>query len=196
MMRDILHADIDELAGGLGRRIMDAAPAAREKRPRKRAPVSMLVAGLGGLLVASMYLYRLFLLMPSVSVSADMREATAIMAMMIVSFVLYAVYITNVFRLSSGSRRAWASIERMSLSYILLTVLSVYGPIDFFVMDAWGLPSWALAVYMACLSAYMMMPSVRRFFTPGYADGEAGAMQWLMLILGVDPFKGKRQHIR
>ena len=159
----------------------------------RKIPPLLTFAGLVALFFASYYLYSVFDFVPEALESGSSSEVLMTLLMMMVMFVLYTNYVIVLFRLSSGSRKAWVGVIRFSLTYSLLSLLGTYGllnslPIETAFQGTTAM--WILLAVVIVLIAYMLTANVRRFFTPGYAD-EVELKAWIKYLAGVDPFRGK-----
>ena len=168
---------------------------AKHLRPRlgRKAPNLLILVGLIALFFASFYMYQVFQLIPD---AIENRETVSIMAavgMMVIMFILYSNYVLTIFKLSSGSRKAWGGMVRLSVIYTAVATLSTYGLSGMLPMKAafaGTLWMWVIIVAVFAMVAYMFTSEVRKFFTPGYAD-EVPLKEWLKYTLWIDPFKGE-----
>lgn len=163
----------------------------------RKAPFLLIFVGLIALFFASFYLYRLFQAMPEAIRSDDTFELFIALGVILIMFVLYTNYLITIFRLSSGSRKAWAGMIRLTFTYILMALLSTYGLSEILPMRVFGdgtYLTWMMAGVMILMVMYMLSRNVTRFFTPGYAD-EVPRKEWVKYIIGQDPFKGEKMTI-
>ena len=159
----------------------------------RKTPPLLITVGLVALFFASYYLYSVFDFVPTALDSGSSSEVLMTLLMMMIMFVLYTNYVIVLFRLSSGSRKAWAGVIRFSFTYSLLSLLGTYGLLNALPMEAafqGTVIMWVLLAVVIVMIAYMLTASVRRFFTPGYAD-EVELKAWMKYLVGVDPFRGK-----
>lgn len=159
----------------------------------RKAPYTLILVGLIALFFASFYMYQVFLLMPEAIESDDIVNMTVALGMMLIMFLLYSNYVLTIFRLSSGSRKAWVGMIRLSFTYIAMALISFYGLSSILpVHPAFEgtVLMWVMIGIMILMMAYMLTKRVTNFFTPGYAD-EVPRKAWAMYIIGSDPFKGK-----
>lgn len=168
----------------------------KDLRPQlgRKAPFLLIVVGLIALFFASFYLFQLFQIIPDAIDSDSVLNLMLTLGMILLMFVLYTNYVITIFRLSSGSRKAWVGMTRLSFSYIAMVLLSTYGlgeilPMN--VLAAGTVFMWVMIAVMVLVVLYMLTPNVTKFFTPGYAD-EVSVKEWAKFIVGVDPFKGSR----
>jgi len=164
-------------------------------RPRlgRKAPGLLILVGLIALFFASYYMYQVFQLMPGAIEDRETAGILVSVGMMLLMFVLYANYVLTIFRLSSGSRKAWAGMVRLSVTYTLVAMLTTYGLLGLLPMKAafagtWEM--WLVIVAVFAMVAYMFTSEVREFFTPGYAD-EVSLGEWVKYVLWIDPFRGE-----
>jgi uncharacterized membrane protein len=160
----------------------------------RTAPPALIIVGLIALFFASFYLYRLFGSMPAAIENENAAGIMMAICMILIMFILYTNYLITIFRLSSGSRKAWAGMIRMTFTYIIMALLSTYGLNRILPVQVFGGGSyitWITAAVMVAMVIYMHAPQVRRFFTPGYAD-EVPLRDWIRYIAGADPFRGEK----
>lgn len=160
----------------------------------RKAPLMLIFVGLIALFFASFYLYQLFQGMPEAIRSNSTGELIVALGMMIIMFFLYTNYVITVFRLSSGSRKAWVGMIRLSFTYTSMALLSTYGLSEILPIRVLGggtYITWIMIAVMIAMVFYMLTGQVRKFFTPGYAD-EVSLKEWAMYIFGQDPFKGTK----
>lgn len=168
----------------------------KDLRPQlgRKAPYLLILVGLVALFFASFYLFQLFQVIPDAIASEHMFDLLFTLGMILLMFVLYTNYVMTIFRLSSGARKAWVGMIRLSFSYIAMALLSSYGLGEILPMNVFGSGTmliWVMIAVMIVMMLYMLTPGVTRFFTPGYAD-EVPLKEWVKFIAGVDPFKGTR----
>jgi len=159
----------------------------------RKPPTLLIAVALVALFFASFYLYRVFEAIPEAMETASPLALMATLGMMLIMFVLYTNYVITIFRLSSGSRKAWVGVIRFSITYSMMSILGTIGlseilPIEAAFQGTYAM--WILIAVVIVLIVYMLTGNVRRFFTPGYAD-EAELKEWMKYIAGVDPFRGK-----
>jgi hypothetical protein len=164
-------------------------------RPRfgRKAPRLLILVGLIALFFASYYMFQVFMLMPHAIEENEAGGILASVGMMLMMFAMYANYVLTIFRLSSGSRKAWAGMVRLSVIYTCVATLSTYGLSGLLPMKAAFAGSWEMWLIIVAVSAmmvYMFTLEVRKFFTPGYAD-EVPLREWAKYVFWIDPFKGE-----
>jgi hypothetical protein len=167
----------------------------KDIRPQlgRKQPTLLIVAALVAMFFASFYLYRVFEAIPAALETASPAALMITLGMMLIMFVLYTNYVITIFRLSSGSRKAWVGVIRFSITYTSMSILGTIGlseilPIEAAFQGTYAM--WILIVVVIVLITYMLTENVRKFFTPGYAD-EAELKEWVKYVAGVDPFRGK-----
>jgi tellurite resistance protein TehA-like permease len=169
----------------------------RSKKGYRRPPVSLPFAAVVAMVMSAMYLYRAFMSISDAIESEDMYLVATSFAFMLLFFAMFVRFVIALFRLPSGSRKAWATTVRMAISYIALTVLGAFGvtmlsaTVDFGVIV---IPSWAMSAVMVLLLVYMFIGEVRDFFTPSYAEN-VGIWQWIKYVAWIDPFSGRRMAV-
>lgn len=190
-----IYSDISSKAKGAKYAVSRDLP--KRKKVRKtyrKAPATLPFATIVAMLMSAMYFYRVFSFIPVAIEEDDTTLLVTAFALMLLFFLMFVRFIIALFRLSSGSRKAWVTTVRMAGSYILLTVLGFLGlevlstDINF---GVFAIPSWVMSVVMIVLIAYMLLPNIRDYFTPTYAD-KVGLSSWVGYIFGRDPFAGKR----
>ncbi|KQM10373.1 hypothetical protein AOA81_03690 [Methanomassiliicoccales archaeon RumEn M2] len=116
------------------------------------------------------------------------------LAIVVVFFLMFIRFASNMFSLSSGNRAVWAGTVRSSVTYVFLVLMDLIGLRLFDVHVDLGIleiPPVLMAAAMMVLVAYMFLPGIRRFFTPTYAD-EVPLWKWIGYAAGNDPFKGTK----
>lgn len=157
---------------------------------KKRAPKILFPIGMVSLVVASMYLMRLFGSIPALRTEMTMFQLSFSIVIAGFMFGQYIFHVMAIFKLSSGMKVAWASMMRTSCSYILLMVVAESSIMHFLPFNVVTYESWPLVVVMCVVILTMLLGKVREFFTPAYAD-PVGLKDWLWYILYQDPFKGQ-----
>lgn len=160
----------------------------------RKPPALLMLIALIALFFASFYLYQVFQMMP-----AAIEEDTVIgiffsIGMMLIMFVMYTNYVMTIFRLSSGSRKAWVGMARLSMTYAALVILSLLDLTKYLPMTVIGegtILMYVMILVMILMVAYLLTEPVRKFFTPGYAD-EISMKEWAKYIVGSDPFTGAK----
>ena len=167
----------------------------KDIRPQlgRKQPTLLIVVALVAMFFASFYLYRVFEAIPDAMETASPTALMVTLGMMLIMFVLYTNYVITIFRLSSGSRKAWVGVIRFSITYTFMAVLGTIGLSEMLPMEVafqGTYAMWILIAVVIVLILYMLTGNVRKFFTPGYAD-EVGLKEWAKYIAGIDPFRGK-----
>ncbi|MFA6710758.1 MAG: hypothetical protein WC067_03700 [Candidatus Methanomethylophilaceae archaeon] len=161
----------------------------------RRAPRSLQFAVLVAMLMSAMYFFRIFQYMPTAVQSKDVATVLWTFVMMLLFFGMFVRFVIYLFRLPSGSRRAWAGTVRMAISYVALTVLGELGVLQIASttvdLNIIQISPWIMSGVMLLLMVYMFMKPIRDFFTPTYAD-RVGGTSWLKYVFWIDPFDGKR----
>lgn len=202
MADDTEDNDTDGFPNPVGREVGDTVSAIgspptvkRGYKGYRRAPRSLPFAVLVAMLMSAMYFFRIFQYMPTAVQSKDVATVLWTFAMMLLFFGMFVRFVIYLFRLPSGSRRAWAGTVRMAISYVALTVLGELGVLQMVSttvdLDVIQISPWIMSGVMLLLMVYMFMKPIRDFFTPTYADGVSG-MSWLKYVFWIDPFDGKR----
>lgn len=166
----------------------------KKMRETPKAPASLSFAVAVAVLMSAMYLFKAFSYMPSAIEENDVQAMLISFGLILLFFFMFVRFIIALFRLSSGSRRAWATTVRMAISYLILLSLGLYGFTILspdITLGSVVIPWWVMAVVMAALIVYMFLPRIREFFTPAYATNPSG-FSWFLYLFGLDPFrKGK-----
>lgn len=155
---------------------------------KKKAPWILYFIGFVSLVVATMYLMRLFDHFPT------LREEMSFGRMLFTVFVggflfgQYIFHVIAVFKLSSGMKIAWASMMRTSLSYILLMIVSESIIASYLPIRVVTYESWILVAVMALVIVLMFLGKVREFYTPAYLD-KVPIKDWLQYIIYRGPLK-------
>ena len=156
---------------------------------KKKAPKTLTFVGFIGLVLASFYLIKLFGGLQSLlGTEADTVDTVLSAFVVCVVFFQYMSYVTTVFRLSSGMRKAWANMVRLSGTYVLLMIVANTHILDFLSVNLVVTNSWVLAGVMVIIMLYMLLPMVRSFFTPSYED-DVPLKEWIKLVFWMDPYK-------
>ena len=161
-----------------------------KKIEKKRPPKILYLIEFVSLLVATLYLLRLFDSLPSLR--EDMTTGRAILSMVIAGFMFgqYIFHVMAVFKLSSGLKMAWASMMRTSCNYIILMIITESSLMTIIPLRMMTYPSWILVVVMFVVIVLMFLGKIRDFFTPAYAE-QVPLRDWVMYILYQDPFKNQ-----
>ena len=161
----------------------------RKIEGRKAPPILYLIEFVS-LLVATLYLLRLFDILPSLR--EDMTTGRALLSLIIAGFMFgqYIFHVMAVFKLSSGLKMAWASMMRTSCNYIILMIITESSLMTIIPLRMMTYPSWILVVVMFVVIVLMFLGKVRDFFTPAYAE-QVPLRDWVMYILYQDPFKNQ-----
>lgn len=159
---------------------------------KKRVPPILYVIEFVSLLVATLYLLRLFDNLPSLR--DEMNWSTGLLAVVLTGFMFgqYIFHLMAVFKMSSGLKMAWASMVRTSCNYVILMCITESSLMTLIPLRMVLYPSWILVVVMLAVIVLMFLGSVRDFFTPTYAH-QVPLRDWVLYILYRDPFK--RQEI-
>lgn len=189
---------------GIGRDFLDSISPSHEKEKRdapilddyapfrrieeKKAPPILYLIGIVSLVVATLYLLRLFDIMPTLR--EDMSTWRTIYTMVIAGFMFgqYIFHVMAVFKLSSGLKMAWASMMRTSFNYIILMIITENTLVTQIPIRMMTYPSWILVAVMVVVIVLMFLGSIRDFFTPDYAE-KVSLKEWILYILYQDPFK-------
>lgn len=160
------------------------------KIEKKKPPKILYLIEFVSLLVATLYLLRLFDVLPSLR--SEMTTGRALVATVIAGFMFgqYIFHVMAVFKLSSGLKMAWASMMRTSCSYIILMVITETSLMNIIPLRMMTYPSWILVVVMLVVIVLMFLGKVRDFFTPAYAE-QVRLRDWVFYILYQDPFKNQ-----
>ncbi len=180
-------------------KIRSSVPAGvfRTKKTHKyyrKPPATLPLAATGALLFSAMYLYRALSYIPQAVTSDSFAAKTWTLAIVVVFFLMFIRFASNMFSLSSGNRTVWAGTVRSSATYVFLVTMDSIGLRLFDVHVDLGIleiPPTLMAVAMVILVAYMFLPGIRRFFTPTYAD-KVSVWKWMGYVAGNDPFKGTK----
>ena len=155
---------------------------------RKKAPWILYFIGFMSLVVATMYLMRLFDHFPTLREEMSFGRQ---LFMIIVGGFLFGQYIFHViavFKLSSGMKIAWASMMRTSLSYIFLMIITESNISSYLPIRVVTYESWILVAVMLLVILLMFLGSVREFYTPAYLD-KIPISHWLQYIAYRGPLK-------
>ena len=156
-------------------------------RKKKTPPILYLIEFVS-ILVATLYLLRLFDSLPSLR--EEMTPLTGLLAVILSGFMFgqYIFHLMAVFKMSSGLKMAWASMVRTSCSYIILMCITESSLMTMLPIRMVLYPSWILVAVMLAVIVLMFLGSVRDFFTPTYAE-QVPLKDWVLFILYRDPFK-------
>ena len=155
---------------------------------KKRAPWILYFIGFMSLVVATMYLMRLFDHFPTLR--EEMSFGRQVFMIVIGGFLFgqYIFHVIAVFKLSSGMKIAWASMMRTSLSYIFLMVITESNISSYLPIRVVTYESWILVGVMLLVILLMFLGKVREFYTPAYLD-EIPISHWLQYIAYRGPLK-------
>ena len=157
---------------------------------KKKAPKILFFIGFVSLIVASMYLVKLFGNIPALR--NEMSFWKLALSIFVTGFIFgqYIFHVMAVFKLSSGMKVAWASMMRTSCSYIILMFVAESSIMQFLPFHVVTYESWTLMLVMGVVILMMFLGSVREFFTPAYAE-PVPIKAWILYILYQDPFKDR-----
>ena len=160
------------------------------ERPVRERPPYLRALALVTLLFASLYFLTMILSVPTVwEETEDRISLVGYVVFMAVLFYIYSSHLGTTFRLQSGSRRAWQHMSRISVAYILLAIISLNDGRDtVWIAQAYEINAFLTVAGMAVMLLYLNSSRVREYFTPSYADNPP-LWQWLLFIVGRDPFK-------
>ncbi len=180
-------------------RIRSSVPAGvfRTKKTHKyyrKPPATLPLAAIGAVLFSAMYLYRALSYIPQAVTSDSFAAKIWTLTLVVIFFLMFIRFASNMFSLSSGNRAVWAGTVRSSTTYVFLVLMDFIGLRLFDVHVDLGIleiPPVLMAAAMAVLVVYMFLPGIRRFFTPTYAE-EVSLWKWIGYAAGNDPFKGTK----
>ena len=155
---------------------------------KKKAPWILYFIGFISLVVATMYLMRLFDDFPSLREGMPLWQKIFTLFMGGFLFGQYIFHVMAVFKLSSGMKIAWASMMRTSLSYILLMVITESGLSSYLPIRVVTYESWIMVAVMLLVVLLMFLGKVREFYTPAYLD-KIPIKDWLLYIVYKGPLK-------
>lgn len=150
-------------------------------------PVGLTFVGFVALVFASLYLMKLFTSLDAMQEDMSLFKRIFSAGMLLFLFYQYIGYVITIFQLKSGMRGSWAAMVRSSGSYILLMILAETGLFDWLPFDLVAFPSWILMLFMACVMLYMLLPFVREYYKPKYAE-MVPLTSWLLFLFWVDPY--------
>lgn len=155
---------------------------------KKKAPWILYFIGFMSLVVATMYLMRLFDHFPTLR--EEMSFGRQLVMIVIGGFLFgqYIFHVMAVFKLSSGMKIAWASMMRTSLSYIFLMIITESNISSYLPIRVVTYESWILVAVMALVILLMFLAKVREFYTPAYMD-KIPISHWLQYIAYRGPLK-------
>lgn len=162
--------------------------AVTKKIDRKKAPFGLSFVGLVAIVFASLYLTKLLGNLDMMQEEMTLFERLFSSGFLLFLFYYYISYVLTIFQLKSGLRGSWAAMMRSSGSYIILMLLMETHLFDGLPFRLVSFPSWILALCMAAVMAYMMLPFVREYYKPDYAD-MVPLTSWILFIFWMDPFK-------
>ena len=151
------------------------------------APLGLSFVGVVALVFASLYLMKLFTSLDAMQDDMSFLKRITSAGVLLFLFYQYIGYVITIFQLRSGLRGSWATMVRTSGSYILLMILAETHLFDWLPFDLVSFPSWILVLCMACIMAYMMLPFVREYYKPPYAE-MAPLTSWLLFVFWIDPY--------
>ena len=160
------------------------------ERPVRERPPYLRSLALVTLLFASLYFLTMLLSVTRVwEETEDRLSLFGYVAFMAILFYIYTSHLGTTFRLQSGSRRAWQHMSRISVAYILLAVISLNDGRDtVWITQSYEINAILAGAAMVVMLLYLNRSRVREYFTPSYADNPP-LWQWLLFIVGRDPFK-------
>ncbi len=165
----------------------------------KNPPVSMVAVMVLAMFVASVYLYRAMLEVDEVIMTGSPFKIVLYFLAIFLFLGMYFRYLIAAFWLMSRNRNAWGTVVRLSGLYIVLaavSMLSIYSVFDLnMAVGPLCVSPTLMMVIMALVILYMFLPSVRKIFTPPYAEN-VGIKDWILLALFVDPFSRNRMSLR
>ena len=158
-------------------------------RKKKTPPILYLIEFVS-ILVATLYLLRLFDSLPSLR--DEMTPLTGLLAVILSGFMFgqYIFHLMAVFKMSSGLKMAWASMVRTSCSYIILMCITESSLMRYLPFSVVTYESWILVAVMGLVIVLMMTGKVRDYFTPAYAE-PVSLKEWIPYIWYHDPFKDR-----
>jgi hypothetical protein len=152
----------------------------------KKVPKYLALIGPVVLLFAVYYFIRLFYQFSRAFDYFSAWDTLLCLLYMLVLFVLYLNFLLTAFWLTSGNRRAWARMMRMTILYLVILVLSEAG-LRSLNGDIFNIGPFLMFVVLVSAMAFMMTKPVRDFYTPTYAC-TLPLKDWIPYILWVDPF--------
>ncbi|HIJ00597.1 MAG: hypothetical protein PWQ88_498 [Candidatus Methanomethylophilaceae archaeon] len=163
------------------------APRPIVSRPRPKALPLLAVATL---LFASLYFISILQSIPRVLTDTESRSETLLyVGFLAALFYLYTAQMVTTFRLSSGNRRAWRNMCRLSLIYIFFSIISLIGGREtVWLAQTLEVSAYLVVAVMTLMLFYLLRSPVREFFTPPYAE-KAPLRRWLLFIFGQDPYQ-------
>ncbi len=155
---------------------------------KKKAPWILYFIGFMSLVVATMYLMRLFDHFPTLR--EEMSFGRQLFTIVVGGFLFgqYVFHVMAVFKLSSGMKIAWASMMRTSISYIFLMIVTESNISSYLPIRVVTYESWILVAVMLLVILLMFLGKVREFYTPAYLD-EIPISHWLQYIAYRGPLK-------
>ena len=169
----------------------------RSGKGSRESPALLPLVSAVAVLMSAMYLYKVFAYMPQAIDDNDLIRVSVALGLIVLFFMMFVRFVIAIFRLFSGSRRAWVTTVRMAITYLVLLAVgmsgfqSVSSDIELGIVT---IPWWAMSAVMCALIVYMFLPSVRAFFTPAYAE-PVGPFSWALYILALDPFRKGRMKV-
>ena len=150
-------------------------------------PLGLSFVGLVALVFASLYLMKLFTSLEAMQEDMSFLKRIFSAGMLLFLFYQYIGYVITIFQLRSAMRYSWAAMVRSSGSYVLLMILAETHLFDWLPFDLVSFPSWILMLCMTCIMVYMMLPFVREYYKPAYAE-MAPLTAWLLFVFWMDPY--------
>ena len=151
-------------------------------------PRGLSFVGLVALVFASLYLMKLLTSLEAMQEDMYLLKRLVAAGMLLFLFYQYIGYVITIFQLRSGLRWSWATMVRSSGTYVLLMIVAETHIFDWLPFDLVSFPSWILMLAMAMIMVYMMLPSVRAYYKPAYAD-MAPLWEWFLFVFWIDPYK-------
>ncbi len=155
-------------------------------------PLGLSFVGLVALVFASLYLMKLFTSLEAMQDDMSLLKRIFSAGMLLFLFYQYIGYVITIFQLRSAMRYSWAAMVRSSGSYVILMILAETHLFDWLPFDLVSFPSWILMLAMALIMVYMMLPFVREYYKPPYAD-MVPLTAWLLFIFWVDPYNSSEE---
>lgn len=163
----------------------------------KSPPRSLFFASIVALIMSAMYLFKAFAYMSDAVGENDVGAMMISFGLVLLFFLMFVRFVIALFRLSSGSRKAWVTTVRMAITYLALAAVGQSGLFSISSdvrLGAVTIPWWIMAVIMSVLIVYMFLPKIRTFFTPAYAE-PVGGWRWFLYLAGLDPFRKGRMSV-
>ena len=151
------------------------------------APLGLTFVGFVALVFASLYLMKLLSSLETMQEDMSILKRVVSAGMLLFLFYQYIGYVITIFQLKSGMRGAWAAMVRSSGSYVILMLLAETHIFDWLPFNLVSFPSWALMLCMTSVMVYMMMPFVREYYKPAYAE-MVPLTSWILFLFWIDPY--------